>query len=82
MLDKTSVLMYNYFFKQNQQKKRRSYARKKYQQVRHKAIKKNYPDWKRLTKKEKKLLAKKVLDHVLKNYDYSQSIDISASFIL
>jgi len=65
------------FFQVKSTKKWRSYARKKYQKVHHKAIKKKYPDWKRLTKKEKKLLTKEVLDHVVKNYDYSQSIDIS-----
>ena len=30
-----------------------------------------------MTRKEKKLLAKEILDHIVKNYDYSQSINIS-----
>ena len=36
-----------------------------------KQLKKEYPDWKRLKKKEKKAIAKQVLSEVVNCYDYS-----------
>ncbi len=39
-----------------------------------KQLKKEYPNWKRLKKKEKKAIAKQVLSEVVNNYDYSQPV--------
>ncbi len=40
-----------------------------------KQLKKNYRDWKRLKKREKKEIAKKVLDEVITNYDFKKDIE-------
>ena len=37
-------------------------------------LKKNYPGWKKLSKKQKKRIAKDVLDEFYKNYDFNQPI--------
>jgi hypothetical protein len=39
-----------------------------------KQLKTQYPNWRRLTKKEKKAVAKKVLDEVVANYDFKQEV--------
>ena len=39
-----------------------------------KQLKKNYPDWKRLRKKEKKEIAGKVLDEVVGGYDFEKEV--------
>ena len=39
-----------------------------------KQLKKEYPDWKRLSKKEKKAIAKKVVSEVVSDYDYGQPV--------
>ena len=39
-----------------------------------KQLKTNYPNWKRLNQKEKKTIAKMVLDEVVRNYDFSQQV--------
>ncbi|NWH03925.1 hypothetical protein [Desulfobacter latus] len=41
-----------------------------------KQLKKNYPDWKRLTKATKKEVTKKVMNEVVGDYDYSQELDM------
>jgi len=38
-------------------------------------LKKDHPDWYRLTRKEKKALAKQVTEVVISNYDFKQDID-------
>ena len=40
-----------------------------------KQLKTNYRDWKRLKKRKKKEIAKKVLDEVVANYDFSRKIE-------
>ena len=42
-----------------------------------KQLKTKHPHWKSMTRKIKKLLAREVVDEVVKNYDYSQSLDLS-----
>ncbi|RZB32311.1 MAG: hypothetical protein SRB2_04316 [Desulfobacteraceae bacterium Eth-SRB2] len=39
-----------------------------------KQLKTRYPNWQCLTKKEKKAIAKKVLDEAVKNYDFKQDV--------
>ena len=39
-----------------------------------KQLKSNYPNWKSLTKKGKKRMAKMVIDEVVKDYDFNQEI--------
>ncbi len=39
-----------------------------------KQLKTKYPNWKRLSKKEKRAIAKMVLDEVVKDYDFSQEV--------
>ncbi|WP_462271018.1 hypothetical protein [Desulfobacter sp.] len=41
-----------------------------------KQLKKNYLDWKRLTKATKKEVTKKVMNEVVGDYDYSQELDM------
>ena len=41
-----------------------------------KQLKREYPNWKRLTKKEKKEIARKVLAEVVKGYDFSKEIEM------
>jgi hypothetical protein len=40
-----------------------------------KQLKRNYRDWKRLKKREKKEIAQKVLDEVLADYDFNKEVD-------
>lgn len=40
-----------------------------------KQLKTNYRDWKRLTKRDKKQIAKKVLDEVVADYDFKKEIE-------
>ena len=40
-----------------------------------KQLKSNYRDWKRLKKHEKREIAKKVMDEVVSNYDFSKEIE-------
>jgi hypothetical protein len=40
-----------------------------------KQLKTNYRDWKRLKKREKREIAKKVLDEVMTDYDFSKEIE-------
>ena len=47
-----------------------------------KQLKTNYPNWKRLSRKEKKAIAKMVLDEVIKGYDFSQEINTPLSELL
>ncbi len=42
-----------------------------------KQLKKEYPNWKKLPHKEKKAIAKKVLDVAKAEYDFSQEIEAS-----
>jgi len=39
-------------------------------------LKIKHPHWKSMTRKDKKLLAKEVMDEVVKNYDYSQTLEL------
>jgi len=39
-----------------------------------KQLKTRYPNWDRLSRKEKKVIAKKVLDEVVKDYDFKQEV--------
>ncbi len=39
-----------------------------------KQLKKEYPDWKKLKKNEKKAIARKVVSEVVSNYDYSEPV--------
>ncbi len=39
-----------------------------------KQLKIKFPNWKRLTKKEKKSIAKKVLDEAIQDYDFNEEI--------
>lgn len=47
-----------------------------------KQLKTNYPNWKRLNQKEKKIIAKMVLDEVVKNYDFSQQVNTPLAELL
>lgn len=47
-----------------------------------KQLKREYPDWKRLTKKEKRAIAKQVLSEVVENYDFDQEIEATAAELL
>ena len=42
-----------------------------------KQLKKNFPKWRRLPKKEKKIIAKQVLEAVVADYDFSQLLNIN-----
>ena len=44
-------------------------------QIIRKQLKKNYRNWKRLTRREKKQIAEKVSDEVKSNYDFSKEIE-------
>jgi Transposase DDE domain len=50
--------------------------RKNIRQMVLKQLKYNHPHWKRMTKKSKKILIQEVVDEVVKDYDYSQSLDL------
>lgn len=41
-----------------------------------KQLKKNFPNWKKMTKKSKKELTRQIMLEVVDNYDYSQTLDI------
>ncbi|WP_320041035.1 hypothetical protein [uncultured Desulfobacter sp.] len=41
-----------------------------------KQLKKNFPNWKNMTRKSKKELTKEIMNEVVDNYDYSQALDI------
>lgn len=47
-----------------------------------KQLKKDYPYWKRLSKKQKKEISKKVLEEVVKTYDFKQDIEASQEELL
>lgn len=47
-----------------------------------KQLKTKYPNWKRLSKKEKRVIAKMVLDEVVKDYDFSQEVKTPLSELL
>lgn len=47
-----------------------------------KQLKKQFPNWKRLTKKIKKGIAKKVLEEVTTDYDFNQTVSISREELL
>ncbi len=48
--------------------------RKEIKAIARKQLKRNYPDWTRLKKREKREIAKKVLDEVVANYDFKKEI--------
>jgi len=45
-------------------------------------LKRKYPKWKRLTKKEKTNIAKKVLDEVVDEYDFDKNIEVPMNELL
>jgi len=47
-----------------------------------KQLKTRYPNWQCLTKKEKKIIAKKVLDEAVKNYDFKQEVTTPLEVLL
>ena len=47
-----------------------------------KQLKTNYPNWKRLSRKEKKAIAKMVLDEVIRDYDFSQEVNTPLAQLL
>ena len=47
-----------------------------------KQLKSDYPNWKRLNRKEKKSIAKKVLDEVVKEYKFEKTIQMSIEELL
>ena len=47
-----------------------------------KQLKTNYRGWKNLTKREKKQIAKQVLDEVVLNYDFSKGIETAEAELL
>lgn len=47
-----------------------------------KQLKRFYPNWQRLTKKEKKAIARKVLDEVVQNHDFSQPVETDKAQLL
>ncbi len=47
-----------------------------------KQLKKEYPNWKRLSKKQKKTLAKQVLTAVVEDYDFQQEISLPREELL
>ena len=47
-----------------------------------KQLKTRYPNWQCLTKKEKKAIAKKVLDEAVKNYDFKQEVTAPLEVLL
>jgi len=56
-----------------------------YKDIKHrinKQLKKQYPNWKFLSKKSKKDIAKKVLEEVLADYDFSKSPSVSRETLL
>lgn len=47
-----------------------------------KQLKKKFPDWKKLTRNEKKCLVKQTLDSVLTNYDFNANINVPMNELL
>ncbi len=47
-----------------------------------KQLKRFYPNWQRLTKKEKKAIARKVLDEVVQNHDFAQPVETDKTQLL
>ena len=47
-----------------------------------KQIKKDYPDWKDLSKKEKKSLAQEICEAIIDDYDFNQEIDVPIEELL
>jgi len=47
-----------------------------------KQLKTRYPHWQNLTKKEKKAIAKKVLDEAVYNYDFKQDVTTPIEVLL
>jgi len=47
-----------------------------------KQLKRFYPNWQRLTKKEKKAIARQVLNEVIENYDFSQPVKTDKAQLL
>lgn len=47
-----------------------------------KQLKTRYPNWHCLTKKEKKTIAKKVLDEAVSNYDFKQEVTTPLDVLL
>ena len=47
-----------------------------------KQLKKEYPNWHNLTKKEKKTIARKVLDEVMQSYDFKQEPEFTLPELL
>jgi hypothetical protein len=41
-----------------------------------KQLKTEHPHWKKMTRKSKKKLLQQIVDEVVNNYDYSQTLDI------
>ena len=46
--------------------------RKEIKAIARKQLKRNYPDWKRLKKREKREISNKVLDEVVVSYDFKK----------
>lgn len=62
--------------KKSKHKNRGNMHRKNIRRIAIEQLKYNHPYWKKMSKKSKKELAKQVMDEVVGNYDYSQSLDI------
>ena len=56
--------------------------RKEIKAIAKKQLKSNYPDWTRLKKREKREIAKKVLDEVLANYDFKKEVKMDKAELL
>ncbi len=56
--------------------------RKEIKAIARKQLKRNYPDWTRLKKREKREIAKKVLDEAVANYDFKKEIKTDKSELL
>ena len=56
--------------------------RKEIKAIARKQLKRNYLDWTRLKKREKREIAKKVLDEVVANYDFKKEIKTDKSELL
>ena len=56
--------------------------RKEIKAIARRQLKRNYPGWKRLQNREKKEIAKKVLDEVVANYDFKKEIKMEKSELL
>ena len=56
--------------------------RKEIKAIARKQLKRNYPDWKRLKKREKREISNKVLDEVVVTYDFKKEIKTDKSELL